>query len=850
MPLLCCGKKAASAVRPEQTGRATAVREEYNMWVMPMSTFVELGKLQPHQLLKESGKIVQFDASMRTVFFLSHQCVVCLSGTPDKRRGVLSLEKLTHARSPRTLVNRWTGFQHPDQTLEQLHTMQRLFLRMMAGNINATEPDFGSRAYLPNMKKVTAREWAELVPTAYIWMDYFSVPQIGEYLQGDTSDLIRAVNSIPSYIERSSHFFACVPMVKHNDREGVMCDLGSWLSRGWCRVEMFSLLFKRFNELPVIVVKGGECQPYMISAVNTMARPPGKGEFTCCMRGHKMTNPDGTERGIPCDKLKIGELTWTMLQRKLSFLLGDDRIQEYRLWLALVPLFMEGLPENDAALQASRSSKSGACVAEAAVKDFLATYRFKTPKDEEGGGSGLTPLVHAAAVGNVEVAAGLIAQGADVHCTTQKFNITTGLDAGGTALHIAVGFCPVRQVEMVEVLLRSGADANAQTKAGYTPLMAGAGFQNTHGVKALLGCAKETLDIERGMKMNRSTALGLAAYVSSPEICDIIMKAGASRTLINDHGGTNLHDACQNVATTKAMLNHLWNEGELDINALYKPRTMFWRLADAYFRRGVKLGLLTKSQFAMEMAHTEGSTPLHYAAMVGLIDVTEWLLGHGAHKSLRVQNSMGATPLDIARIFGPFPAIEAKLGAAMLNHDFDTQFAIRRGSLLRRHASGAVVEPEAGDTPERLEESRPAGPTASQPEARPTEHTTPVETIQVGECARTSGEDTTMGVAGAHTVPTTADRIMQPHLDSTLDFERSSAVDVGSVITMLSSRVDARFDEQAAEQAARFDEQAARLDAANARFDAVQADNSQLQAQLRAQNAKLDALLSAALTTR
>ena len=34
-------------VRPEQMGRATAVREECTMWVMPMSTFVEQDKLQP-----------------------------------------------------------------------------------------------------------------------------------------------------------------------------------------------------------------------------------------------------------------------------------------------------------------------------------------------------------------------------------------------------------------------------------------------------------------------------------------------------------------------------------------------------------------------------------------------------------------------------------------------------------------------------------------------------------------------------------------------------------------------------------------------------------------------------------
>ena len=60
------------------------------------------------------------------------------------------------------------------------------------------------------------------------------------------------------------------------------------------------------------------------------------------------------------------------------------------------------------------------------------------------------------------------------------------------------------------------------------------------------------------------------------------------------------------------------------------------------------------------------NTPLHYAALTGLVDVTQWLLDHGAHKSLHIRNNMGATPLDAARIFGPYPAIEAMLGAAMI----------------------------------------------------------------------------------------------------------------------------------------------------------------------------------------
>ena len=141
------------------------------------------------------------------------------------------------------------------------------------------------------------------------------------------------------------------------------------------------------------------------------------------MRDHKMRNPDGTERGIPCDKVKIGQLIWTMLQSKLSFMLGDDQIAEYRLWLALVPRFIQGLPDSGAALKTSRSLKRGATEVEDAVKDFLATYHFKTVNDEEGRGeSGLTPLMYAVMVGNAEIATELIDQGSN-GCALQAAQI-------------------------------------------------------------------------------------------------------------------------------------------------------------------------------------------------------------------------------------------------------------------------------------------------------------------------------------------------------------------------------------------------------------------------------------------
>ena len=169
----CVPGKRTAMVAPGGWSSSTAVSEEYPMWVMPVSEFIELDRLQPHQMLRVSDKIVQFDKSMLTVFFLSHQCVVSCPCCMSCR---IVCFCTTHTRTPPTshsstpIPRRWTGFNHPDQTLEQLRMMQRLFLRMMAGDVKDTEPDFESRVYLPKAHKITSRQWSALVPEAYIWM--------------------------------------------------------------------------------------------------------------------------------------------------------------------------------------------------------------------------------------------------------------------------------------------------------------------------------------------------------------------------------------------------------------------------------------------------------------------------------------------------------------------------------------------------------------------------------------------------------------------------------------------------------------------------------------------------------
>ena len=74
--------------------------------------------------------------------------------------------------------------------------------------------------------------------------------------------LALAVNSIPAYIEMSTHFFVICPEVQHLNARDQMCTLSSWQERGWCRVEETALLMAQHVHTPAIVVKGG-ASPFM-----------------------------------------------------------------------------------------------------------------------------------------------------------------------------------------------------------------------------------------------------------------------------------------------------------------------------------------------------------------------------------------------------------------------------------------------------------------------------------------------------------------------------------------------------------------------------------------------------------
>ena len=128
----------------ESLGRRgpTAIAAKAPMWLMPANEFLALDALRPQQELAAEGKMVVWQPSMETVFFVSHQ---------------------------------WTALDHPDHSGLQLRTFQRLLERMLAGTCPETAPGFIDAVSLRSNVKVSPTTWRKLAKDAYIWMDYISV---------------------------------------------------------------------------------------------------------------------------------------------------------------------------------------------------------------------------------------------------------------------------------------------------------------------------------------------------------------------------------------------------------------------------------------------------------------------------------------------------------------------------------------------------------------------------------------------------------------------------------------------------------------------------------------------------
>ena len=416
----------------------------------------------------------------------------------------------------------------------------------------------------------------------------------------------------------------------------------------------------------------------MISPTAAIPRSPGTGEMKCCASGHVKTGADGTQYQIPCMKEKMGPIMIQMLASYREYHLGLNDLINYRVWTAMTQKLMKGLPSE------------GMPPAPQTVAEYLTQNRFSKP-DDETSSSGFTPLIFASLSGNVAVVSDLL--------THHKVNVKArtliglpkyGIERGMDALALAVAGCPQDRVhEIVSLLLGAGADPNIRfPKSGATPLMAAVLWHNLEGVRALASCAGDKLDLEIGLRINHATALLIAGHLSTFDIFETLVAAGANKGAMNDAGGTLLHAVCGNPGAGPKWLELVCggsSTSAVDVNVVHSARNLKWKLIGKATRALGHL-CISRSDLVSELSHAEGSTPVHMAARQGNYKLVKWLIEHGAMGALHVKNRRGCTPVEIARVFGPHHEIGGLLGSAMC-----ASLADSRHKLMRRSSSGLAL---------------------------------------------------------------------------------------------------------------------------------------------------------------
>ncbi|OOG49527.1 ankyrin repeat domain-containing protein [Rhodanobacter sp. C01] len=238
------------------------------------------------------------------------------------------------------------------------------------------------------------------------------------------------------------------------------------------------------------------------------------------------------------------------------------------------------------------------------------------------------------------------------------FAVDTRDEQGASALLRA---CGAGHREIAACLLAAGADAALAAKSGVTPLAAAVAARREGLVELLL----EQHVIADQRLPNDATALMVAAAMGYPEIAERLLDAGSDVNAVDAAGRTALHAAAQfgfehsDSLRARRLFDSLLKHGA-DINrADSEGKTPLLLLLGAQLRPGVEcdathigalVPLLLEAGAKVEHADQRGVTALHACAMHALLPPARVLLSRGADRA--AADAFGRTAADVARQLG------------------------------------------------------------------------------------------------------------------------------------------------------------------------------------------------------
>ncbi|CAE7633847.1 unnamed protein product [Symbiodinium sp. CCMP2592] len=530
----------------------------FPMWAVRVSDFLEMsGPPEPHEVLQDKGLLHRYDPSM-FVIFVSHQ---------------------------------WLSSEHPDPRGQKVKIFQETLLGMIDESLPVAE-DVVSRSDDKNLSSEMRRHIAD----GFIFFDWFSIPQKSPKHEGNPNNgAALAVRSIPAYVELSSLFIALVPELTHKESPQLV-NYATWLSRGWCRAELWCRLLSNKLDTSIIVVYSAT-EAEFLSPLDWHNRSIVEGEFT-----------------VEADRKAVVRLGEVAVESKIRHL----QEQGYRFYTALRPQL----------LCKERKDQS--------VDEFLQRFCYDGWDEALHDSSGMNAVMCAVMSGDTKILKLLAQCRADMNHTLQGMGDLGYYD---TQTVLMAATKSQQHPSVLQTLIELEADVNARARTGLVALYM---CRSPEHVKVLL---------EHRAEMPHFVMTGVASF-ACPETVRALLSFRCDPNQTGDPssgpGFGPLHAVAlfsrrnrRAVATAKLLLEH-----RADINARKEISGILMR-QHLHARAHLAVKGFASCNMVMRLrASMAGLSPLGYAAMVGHEGLTKLYLEHGADP---MPNDRGDTPADLAR---------------------------------------------------------------------------------------------------------------------------------------------------------------------------------------------------------
>jgi len=446
------------------------------------------------------------------------------------------------------------------------------------------------------------------VASAYLFLDWFAIPQLTERADGvnddaTISDTARAVQSIPAYVESCDMFVALVPDLVHSDT-GLQCNYSTWLSRGWCRAELWCRLLSNRDDTRVVLIFSDREALY-IMPMDWQRSLIADGLFT-----------------VESDRTVVMKLGERALRSKIEHLDRWGPLTDYRFHLAQEPRLL--------------SQQQGGF----SLQGFLRHFSFPSLHDAVKHENGMTGMLCAIVAGDGDIVQTLVKHGADVNARVSGLG-HLGYSDSLTLLMVAAYYA--QDPKMLSTLIMSQADPNIACVSESGSLVTASWLASQPGHVEVL--------LEKRADFGASPPLTGAVGVSTASTVKAFLEARCDPGTVSPNGFGPMYSVSffgrgnPDAPTILQML--LSSRG--DANARAKPRGLLYKECLRARVSAALWGLEGCTVYQRQMASLPGATPLSIAAVMGDQSLVRLLLEHDAE---HIANDRGDTPEDLARAAG------------------------------------------------------------------------------------------------------------------------------------------------------------------------------------------------------